>query len=105
MYSKSLEKFNHKFVKWAGSTTGFNIAMLFTISWIIAGEFSGFSLAWEKSFYICMTIVSFLLFFILQRSQNKELMALHLKLNELIAVTQKADNKLINIEEHSEKNH
>ena len=49
------------------------------------------------------SVAMFLMLFLMQRSQNKELSALHLKLNELIAATQHADNSLINIEELTER--
>lgn len=49
------------------------------------------------------SVTMFLMLFLMQRSQNKELSALHLKLNELIAATKRVDNKLINIEDLTER--
>lgn len=102
-YSQALENFSHGFVRYVGTAIGFTIAIAFTLMWLITGVLAGFSSKWETSLYVCMNLVTFLMIFLTQRSQNKEILAMQIKLNEIIYVTGKADNKLINIEESSEK--
>jgi low affinity Fe/Cu permease len=101
--AKHLEDFTHCFAKWAGSATGFVLAFGSILLWLAVGWYSGFSVAWEGDLTAFIGIVTFLMVFLIQRSQNKELMALQIKLNELINATQKADNYLINIEALTEK--
>jgi low affinity Fe/Cu permease len=101
--SDRLEIFTHRFSKWAGSASGFVAALLSILVWFIAGVFYGFSQGWESGLSIYIGVITFLMVFLIQRGQNKELSTLHVKLNELIAVTKQADNRLINVEELTEK--
>src|ERR1700730_9651562 len=103
MFSQQLEFFTHRFAKWAGSANGFVAALLSIFIWLVVGEVYGFSHSWESglTFYIC--ILTFLMVFLIQRTKNKELTILHVKLNELIAATKHADNHIINVEELTEK--
>jgi low affinity Fe/Cu permease len=103
MFSRQLEFFTHRFAKWAGSASGFVAALLSILIWLVAGEVYGFSHGWESGLTIYIGAVTFLMVFLIQRSQNKELATLHVKLNELIAATKHADNHIINIEELTEK--
>lgn len=99
----SLEKFAQNFAKWAGSTQGFVVALISLIFWLIAGKMHDFSIRWENALTAYIGMLTFLMVFLMQRVQNKELAALHVKLNELIAASHKADNKLISVEELTEK--
>jgi low affinity Fe/Cu permease len=103
MISDQLEVFTHRFSKWAGSASGFVAALLSILVWLVAGVVYGFSHGWENSLSIYIGVITFLMVFLIQRSQNKELSTLHVKLNELIATTKHADNRLINVEELTEK--
>ena len=98
-----LEIFTHRFSKWAGSASGFVAALLSILVWFIAGSVYGFSYGWERGLSIYIGVITFLMVFLIQRGQIKELSILHVKLNELIAVTKHADNRLINVEELTEK--
>jgi low affinity Fe/Cu permease len=100
---KHLEHFTHRFAKWAGSSGGFLAALLSLAIWVVTGNYYHFSNGWEKGLTIYIGTITFLMLFLIQRGQNKELAAIHLKLNELIAATQKADNRMISAEELSEK--
>lgn len=103
MISDHLEIFTHRFAKWAGSASGFVSAMFSILVWLVAGAIYGFSQNWERGLSIYIGIVTFLMVFLIQRSQNKELSILHVKLNELISSAKDADNRLINVEELTEK--
>jgi len=58
---------------------------------------------WMKALVVHFNLVTFLMIFLMHRAHSKELLSIQIKLNELISVTKQADNKLINIEEGSEK--
>lgn len=103
MFSKFLECFTHGFTKWAGSARGFMAALLSLLAWLVAGEIYGFSHDWENGISIYVGTITFLMVFLIQRNQNKELTILHVKLNELISATKHADNHLMNVEELTEK--
>jgi len=103
MISDRLEIFTHRFSKWAGSASGFVAALLSILVWLVAGLGCGFSQDWERGLSIYIGVITFLMVFLIQRGQNKELSILQVKLNELIAVTKHADNRLINVEDLTEK--
>ncbi len=101
--SEHLEKFSHSFAKWAGSAAGFIVALVSMLIWLLIGELYQFSNKWENALTIYIGVLTFLMIFLMQRSQIKELGALHLKLNELIVATKGADNSLIRVEQMTEK--
>ncbi len=103
MISDQLEIFTHRFAKWAGSASGFFAALLSILVWLVAGEVYGFSKGWESGLTIYIGVITFLMVFLIQRGQNKELSTLHVKLNELIATTKHAYNRLIHVEQLTEK--
>jgi low affinity Fe/Cu permease len=83
---------------WSGSTPAFVLAVLLIALW--AGSrplFSDFD-TWQLVINTATTIVTFLMVFLIQRAQNKDSQAIHLKLNELVAAMQGASNRLINVE-------
>ena len=87
----------------SGSTAAFIIAFLVIIVWIITGPVFNFSDTWQLVINTGTTIVTFLMVFLIQRSQNKDSVALHLKLNELIVAQEIASNRLIAVEDISEE--
>jgi len=97
--------FNH-FAKWTARTAGhpstFGIAVAIIVVWAITGRIFHFSDSWQLVINTGTTIVTFLMVFLIQRSQNKDAQALHLKLNEIVAALEGASNRLINIEELTE---
>jgi low affinity Fe/Cu permease len=78
-------------------------AMLVILIWVITGPFFGFSDTWQLVINTGTTIITFLMVFVIQQSQNKDTMAIHLKLNELIASTKTASNRLIDSEDLTEE--
>lgn len=85
--------------KVAGSSTAFLVALLVIIAWAATGPLFGFSDTWQLVINTGTTIVTFLMVFIIQQSQNKDSLAIQLKLNELIATEERASNRLIVVED------
>jgi low affinity Fe/Cu permease len=98
-----LEKISQKSTQWTGSSWGFFLAVLSIVVWAAWGPFTSppFSDTWQLVINTLTTLVTFLMVFLIQRSQNKDSLVIHTKLNELLACT-RASNRLINIEELSE---
>ena len=97
------EKFARVVTNWTGSTTAFVLALSTVIVWCITGPFFNYSETWQLVINTGTTIVTFLMVFLIQRTQNKDSRAIHIKLNELVAAMQGASNRMVNIEDISEK--
>ncbi len=97
-----LERMSGKATEWTGSSAAFAIAAGVILLWISTGPLFGFSDTWQLVINTSTTIVTFLMVFLIQRAQNKDSRAVHLKLNELVASIQGASNRLINAENMSE---
>jgi low affinity Fe/Cu permease len=87
----------------AGSPVVSIVAFLLVLLWALSGPFFGFSNTWQLVINTSTTIITFLMVFIIQQSQNKDTAAIHLKLNELIASHEKASNRLVDIEDLTEE--
>ena len=87
---------------WAGSSPAFAGAVLVIVVWALLGPVWAFSDTWQLVINTGTTIVTFLMVFLIQRSQNKDSQAVHLKLNEIVAALHGASNRLINIEDLTE---
>jgi len=87
----------------AGSTPAFLAAFAIILLWLAVGPIFHFSDTWQLVINTATTIITFLMVFLIQRAQNKDARAVSLKLDELIAATQGASNRLISLEELSEK--
>ena len=97
------ETIAYSFARWTGSSWVFTILLLLAALWLIAGFFMHFSDGWHHMMSDISELVSLLMVFLLQRTQNKDTLAMQLKLNEIIAVQSGANNRLINIETSSEE--
>lgn len=97
-----MEALSTRVTGWAGGSTAFALALGVVLAWAISGPLFGFSDTWQLVINTGTTIVTFLMVFLIQRSQNKDAVALHLKLNEIVAALHGASNRLINIEDLSE---
>src|SRR6058998_2160884 len=89
--------------QWAGSTTGFILATLVIVVWAATGPMFHWSDTWQLVINTSTTIVTFLMVFLIQRSQNKDSLAIQLKLNELVAAQHNASNRLIDVEDLTEE--
>jgi len=94
--------FSKLFTKAAGSPFATIAAMLAILVWFITGPLFGFSDTWQLVINTGTTIITFLMVFIIQQSQNRDSMAIQLKLNELIAANENASNRLVDIEDLTE---
>ncbi|GAB4008053.1 low affinity iron permease family protein [Spirosoma sp. KCTC 42546] len=97
------EKFSSAVTKATGSSAAFIIAFLTVIVWAITGPFFHYSENWQLVINTGTTIVTFLMVFLIQKAQNKESMSVQLKLNELIAATKGASNRLVSVENLTEE--
>ena len=98
-----LAKFARTATDWSGSSSAFGLAVLIILVWIITGPMFGYSDTWQLVINTGTTIVTFLMVFLIQRAQNKDSRAVHLKLNELVAAMPGASNRLINVEDLTEE--
>jgi low affinity Fe/Cu permease len=101
--SMLFQKMANKVTKATGSPIAFIIAATVIIIWGITGPIFGFSDTWQLVINTGTTIITFLMVFIIQQSQNKETTAIQLKLNELIASHERASNRLIVVEDLTEE--
>ncbi len=99
--------FFEAFANWATNFTGSSIAflgaLLVVVIWVVTGPFFHYSDTWQLVINTGTTIVTFLMVFLIQKSQNKDSKALQIKLNELIAASKQASNRMVDIEDLIEK--
>ncbi len=76
--------------------------MSVVVVWLVTGPFFRYSDTWQLVINTGTTVVTFIMVFLIQRSQNKESLALQLKLNELVAAVAGASNRLIDVEDLNE---
>ncbi len=100
--SNFFESFSAYVTKATGSDAGFVIAFILVVIWAATGPFFHFSDTWKWIINTITTIVTFLMVFLLQKSQNKDSLAIQLKLNELVAAHEFASNRLVNVENMTE---
>lgn len=99
LYNKISSSITHA----AGSATASIMAFTIILVWAVTGPIFHFSDTWQLVINTGTTIITFLMVFVIQQSQNKDTTAIQLKLNELIAVNEKASNHLIDIEDLTEQ--
>jgi low affinity Fe/Cu permease len=99
----ALERFSLSATRAAGSTAAFICALGVVGAWLLTGPLFGFSDTWQLVINTGTTIVTFLMVFLIQRTQNKDSLALQLKLNEIVAALEGASNRLIDVEALTEE--
>lgn len=105
MKTKEQNKFENistQITCWTGSSTAFGIAAGVVVIWVITGPLFHYSDTWQLVINTGTTIVTFLMVFLIQKSQNKDGKAIQLKLNELIAASRHASNRMVDIEDLTE---
>jgi len=100
--SHLLEKFSHQATKATGTSVAFVLALSTIAVWAITGPLFNYSDTWQLVINTGTTIITFLMVFLIQRAQNKDALAIHLKLNEIVAALEGASNRLIDVEDLSE---
>ena len=96
------ERFATKVTEFTGSTCAFLLAFSSILIWAVTGPVFNFSETWQLVINTGTTIVTFLMVFLIQKSQNKDSLAIQLKLNELVAAHEFASNRLVNVENMTE---
>jgi low affinity Fe/Cu permease len=89
--------------RFTGRGAAFAIALAAVVLWIATGPLFHYSNTWQLVINTGTTVVTFLMVFLIQRTQNKEALAMQLKLNEIVAALEGASNRLVSIEDISEK--
>ena len=100
---KLFDRFSTRITYLTGRPATFIAALLIVIVWGISGPLFHFSDTWQLVINTGTTIITFLMVFVIQQSQNKDTVAIHLKLNELIAATKTASNRLVSVEDLTEE--
>ena len=96
-------KFAHLTSNWVGSPWTFLIAVLVIIAWAVSGPLFHFSDTWQLVINTGTTIVTFLMVFLIQNTQNRDAQAIHLKLDELLRAMKGARNAFVNLENMSDE--
>jgi low affinity Fe/Cu permease len=99
---RTFERMSSRVTAWTGSTTAFALALSTVAVWGATGPIFHYSNTWQLVINTGTTIVTFLMVFLIQRTQNKDSLALQLKLNELVAAIEGASNRLIDVEDLDE---
>jgi low affinity Fe/Cu permease len=99
----NLERFSARVTQWSGGSAAFALALLLVLVWLATGPIFHFSDTWQLVINTSTTIITFLMVFLIQRSQNKDALAINMKLNEIVAALEGASNRLIEAEAFSER--
>jgi low affinity Fe/Cu permease len=95
-------RFSAAVTRGAGRPIATMLAFILVLLWSVTGPIFNYSTNWQLFINTTTTIITFLMVFIIQQSQNKDTMAIQLKLNELIACNEHSSNRLIDIEDLTE---
>jgi low affinity Fe/Cu permease len=101
--SAALERFSEAVTRRSGSTPAFLTAVGVVVVWAALGPMFNYSDTWQLVINTGTTVVTFLMVFLIQRTQNKDALAIHIKLNELVAAVKGASNRVVDIEALTEK--
>jgi low affinity Fe/Cu permease len=106
MANNSTEKGFHVFAtqaaNWVGTKWAFLIALLTIVTWLASGPYFHYSDTWQLVINTGTTVITFLVVFLIQNTQNRDARAIHLKLDEIIQSIDKAHNEMIDIEHLSD---
>jgi low affinity Fe/Cu permease len=100
---ETFRKFSHRVSLIVGSPWAFIFASTLILLWLVSGPIFGFSDTWQLVINTTTTIITFLMVFLIQNTQNRDAKAIHLKLDELIRSVEKARNRLVDLEEMSDE--
>jgi low affinity Fe/Cu permease len=96
-------KFSHLLSKWAGSAHTFMAALLLIVIWASTGPFFHYNDTWQLIINTSTTIITFLMVFVIQNTQNRDNDVLHIKIDELLRATTDAQNALLSLDKMDQK--
>lgn len=102
MLANIFHKIAQKVSEWVGSPKAFILALVIVIFWALSGEAFGYSDTWQLIINTGTTILTFLMVFLIQNTQNRDAKATHLKLDELIRSLKDARNQLLDVEDETD---
>ena len=100
--NEMFRRFAHRVSQLVGTSWAFILAVLVIVVWAVTGPMFGYSDTWQLVINTGTTIVTFLMVFLIQNTQNRDAKAIHLKLDELIKAVKGARTGLVNLEELSD---
>jgi low affinity Fe/Cu permease len=103
VWHKWFRTFAHQAAEWMGCAWTFCAALLLIFIWALTGPIFQFSDSWQLVVNTATTIITFLMVFLIQNTQNRDAKALHLKLDELLHCIKGARNSLVGLEELSDE--
>jgi low affinity Fe/Cu permease len=103
MIRRAFDQFALRVSEAAGTSVASVVALLVLAIWAVSGPLFGFSDTWQLLINTGTTVVTFLMVFLIQHSENKNSRAVHLKLDELIAASHRASNELIDLERSTDE--
>lgn len=101
--SRKVERVTSAIIAGAGSNVALIVSFLVVLGWAVAGFFVRFSARWVEVISVLSSIIAVLMVFLIQKTQNKDSLAIQLKLNELVAAHESASNRLVNVEGMTEE--
>lgn len=96
------ERFSNRMTQFTGTSAAFIAATAIVLIWAVSGPIFNYSETWQLVINTGTTIITFLMVFLIQKSQNKDSKAIHIKLNELVAAHNGASNRIVDIEDLTE---
>jgi low affinity Fe/Cu permease len=103
LLTQQFSKFAHATSQWTGHPAAFLLALAVVIAWVATGPIFGYSDTWQLVINTGTTIVTFLMVFLIQNTQNRDTLAIQLKLSELVLAMKGAENKFAAIEDLSDE--
>jgi low affinity Fe/Cu permease len=101
-FSRQMERFASSIIRITGSNWALILCLGMVLLWAISGFWLHFSQRWESLIGTISSVITILMVFLIQKAQNKDSLAIQLKLNELVAAHGSASNRLVNVEEMTE---
>ena len=101
--NRLLEQFSESATRYSGSSWAFALAAGLILVWLLTGPLFGFSDTWQLVINTATTVITFLVVFLIQNTQNRNDRAMHLKLDEVIRSIRSAHNEMIDIEQLSDE--
>lgn len=101
--SDFFRRFSHTIAEWTGHPTAFVLSLLLIIIWACFGPAADYSDTWQLTVNTSTTVITFLMVFLIQSTQNRDSRAIHLKLDELIRANSHARNHLIDLQNLSDQ--